>query len=197
MERTRRPPGRSVRLLADQVSILVVMERTRRHAALLSLFFSSLNCFNPCCDGTDSSTRVLSQVCEPAASRFNPCCDGTDSSTPRPVAGRSRAGCFNPCCDGTDSSTSFVPRLHARDLPVSILVVMERTRRRSRHRWTATSKMVSILVVMERPRRRATSGAGFRPQWSFNPCCDGSDSSTCRSTRDVDRHSRHVFQSLL
>ena len=41
---------------ADGVSILVVMERTHRHADSRPGPALDLSGFNPCCDGTDSST---------------------------------------------------------------------------------------------------------------------------------------------
>src|SRR5208337_1892176 len=89
----------------------------------------SRRCFNPCCDGTDSSTSHTQRLVWEAGC-FNPCCDGTDSSTPTTGHGRPTThGGFNPCCDGTDSSTPQ-PTRGLRDGTVSILVVMERTHRR-------------------------------------------------------------------
>src|SRR5271166_1909082 len=85
---------------------------------------------------------------------FNPCCDGTVSSTSCESCGATSRNGFNPCCDGTDSSTAR-PRLAAdRFRQVSILVVMERTHRHVRRRLTEEAdKEVSILVVMERTHR--------------------------------------------
>ena len=162
------------------VSILVVMDRTRRQPASKSAIAHGSRGFNPCCDGTDSSTSPGTSTWMPSWS-FNPCCDGTDSSTScarrcdlarrtgvsilvvmertrrRPCGSphSSRRGrCFNPCCDGTDSST------------------------RARRSLRQPIREVSILVVMERTRRPvAPSRRSSRPT-RFNPCCDGTDSST-------------------
>ena len=181
MERThRRHWLSSQQSRQNQVSILVVMERTHR-PGMAALSTPASGCFNPCCDGTDSSTSPCPRRRRGWAC-FNPCCDGTDSSTRSPGrSGRQAARCcFNPCCDGTDSSTSAWPRkddgrwwsfnpcCDGTDsstgivrccswsvLLVSILVVMERTHRRRRFQYACVHGLgVSILVVMERTHRR-------------------------------------------
>src|SRR5208337_3454428 len=134
---------------------------------------------------------------------FNPCCDGTDSSTSPPTSGGGSRRCFNPCCDGTDSSTRREPGDDDPTDRVSILVVMERTHRPRHDHRLLRHHRVSILVVMERTHRPARTGGPpqglhhvsilvvmerthrrlTRP-WTppstscFNPCCDGTDSST-------------------
>ena len=139
----------------DRVSILVVMERTHRPPAVDLLSFS-ISCFNPCCDGTDSST-----ICTRVGHR------------------RGAAICFNPCCDGTDSSTRRVLRHAGRLIHVSILVVMERTHRLDPGLIARADGLdVSILVVMERTHRRTPINRSRSTGCCFNPCCDGTDSST-------------------
>ena len=100
--------------------------------------------------------------------------------------------CFNPCCDGTDSSTPEVFRGKPKYRIVSILVVMERTHRRRRPRSRTQWWNVSILVVMERTHRPLTLTKKMYdlPLKCFNPCCDGTDSSTSR--KDQCRFRGHV-----
>ena len=135
----------------------------------------------------------------PSTSRrcFNPCCDGTDSSTSRtyPRTCSRRRG-FNPCCDGTDSSTWVCTRMGYKPGQVSILVVMERTHRRIGSTVMAisarcfnpccdgTDSSTSVLLPM-------TCGC----QTCFNPCCDGTDSSTFPVSTAKQRYA--TFQSLL
>ncbi len=144
MERTHRPPRGARNVVGDLVSILVVMERTHR---LPNTFARSL-------------FRTYG---------FNPCCDGTDSSTARTPIAHGAPPCFNPCCDGTDSSTAR-RRSRSRGGPgVSILVVMERTHRHCRPgRLTLgvpRDADVSILVVMERTHRSdADRAEGIEPR---------------------------------
>src|SRR5208337_1445175 len=178
------------------------MERTHRHVPVHPRKVRRPG-FNPCCDGTDSST---SPPTSGGGSRrcFNPCCDGTDSSTITSSAQtESTASSFNPCCDGTDSSTRREPGDDDPTDRVSILVVMERTHRPRHDHRLLRHHRVSILVVMERTHRPARTGGPpqglhhvsilvvmerthrrlTRP-WTppstscFNPCCDGTDSST-------------------
>jgi len=62
---------------------------------------------------------------------------------------------------------------------VSILVVMERTHRhQTRHAFRGRGQSVSILVVMERTHRQLPASSPSPYSESFNPCCDGTDSST-------------------
>ena len=62
---------------------------------------------------------------------------------------------------------------------VSILVVMERTRRLADCMNESCWTQVSILVVMERTRRRRDAWLRrLHDRDGFNPCCDGTDSST-------------------
>src|SRR5271166_552917 len=86
---------------------------------------------------------------------------------------------FNPCCDGTDSSTAHVAYFPGDSNRVSILVVMERTHRPPPPPAPGPPMGdVSILVVMERTHRLARITSRPPRSWGFNPCCDGTDSST-------------------
>ena len=87
--------------------------------------------------------------------------------------------CFNPCFNGSSSSTAF------RDIDswfkesVSILVLMEVPLQLCRNvRLPLLLLLVSILVLMEVPLQHPSL---FRVEWllfSFNPCFNGSSSST-------------------
>src|SRR5271157_5492599 len=57
---------------------------------------------------------------------------------------------------------------------------MERTHRLHRPAKRRAERGVSILVVMERTHRPRSTGAPAAHRLSFNPCCDGTDSSTVR-----------------
>ena len=209
-------PGRDRR---DNVSILVVMERTHRQRRPPGKHQDS-RCFNPCCDGTDSSTSAAEARDRADPASFNPCCDGTDSSTRNGTIILATLRGFNPCCDGTDSSTILLKKGFQPCVEVSILVVMERTHRplsclrgiqamsvsilvvmERTHRpdllcmHEDDDDAVSILVVMERTHRRATTNQGSPTSPSFNPCCDGTDSSTKHTVSHWGRLKR--FQSLL
>src|SRR5271166_5957941 len=79
---------------------------------------------------------------------------------------------------------------------VSILVVMERTHRQlCPTSYRRCSVRVSILVVMERTHRLGGKPSCAPWKRSFNPCCDGTDSST-RSWACVQSRATK-FQSLL
>ncbi len=91
-----------------------------------------------------------------------------------------RRSCFNPCCDGTDSSTGSFTSAGTGGEGVSILVVMERTHRQAMHVSYPQLGVVSILVVMERTHRLLALASGDGCEQCFNPCCDGTDSSTRR-----------------
>ena len=181
MERTHRPRPRPATWCHHElVSILVVMERTHRpHAAVSSS--ARHRCFNPCCDGTDSSTRLPM-----------PTVDRDIGVSILVVMERTHrhAHCGRSCPSHCAVSILVVmerthrPASMARTHPaleiVSILVVMERT-----HRLDPSSiadddrrRQVSILVVMERTHRHRPSSSGQRARQCFNPCCDGTDSST-------------------
>ena len=169
--------------------------------------------FNPCCDGTDSSTPTGGQPGCPTGGvsilvvmerthRPSPRCtvalrrgavsilvvmERTHRRSRSLLTGRAHTS-FNPCCDGTDSSTRSHTMPHRLQHGVSILVVMERTHRLGAVPFDSHELEVSILVVMERTHR--PSSATSRPSWPrcFNPCCDGTDSSTaypgrCRPPR--------------
>src|SRR5208337_2033 len=98
---------RPARLPRGNVSILVVMERTHRrarprrpaHRDRVSILVVMERTHRP----------LPGQQASHSAPCFNPCCDGTDSSTPAPPPKAAATCCFNPCCDGTDSSTSSSP----------------------------------------------------------------------------------------
>ncbi len=86
---------------------------------------------------------------------------------------------FNPCCDGTDSSTLPPHCRTSMSVDVSILVVMERTHRPDQAPGAIPGvHAVSILVVMERTHRRPGARRNTWRSCCFNPCCDGTDSST-------------------
>ena len=155
MERTHRPlPTVRRSQLRPGVSILVVMERTHRR-------------------GEDAQRPALQ-----AGVSILVVMERTHRRDPARCAAWQIIRCFNPCCDGTDSSTLRL-RICSRDCKgVSILVVMERTHRQPEVSHDGPRPHVSILVVMERthrPGRQPYPSAGVI---SFNPCCDGTDSST-------------------
>ena len=62
-------------------------------------------CFNPCCDGTDSSTQHRIRLpCPSRSVSILVVMERTHRRCSRPRR-RERSSSFNPCCDGTDSST--------------------------------------------------------------------------------------------
>ena len=111
-------------------------------------------------------------------SSFNPCCDGSAHRLGGRPSGSTVDACFNPCCDGTDSSTVGC-RSWPSDPAVSILVVMDTDSSTVLPIAMSTGHEVSILVVMERTHRLARRVDRWRSR-CFNPCCDGTDSSTSR-----------------
>src|SRR5208337_403481 len=94
-----------------------------------------------------------SKLVLPDVQSFNPCCDGTDSSTRCPGStARGQDNCFNPCCDGTDSSTRSSSSAPSMSGGFQSLL-MERTHRLPPPGSAGAAHSVSILVVMERTHR--------------------------------------------
>ena len=206
MERTHRQAGEPRGLhLHDPVSILVVMERTHRRHHAERRSGRRESSFNPCCDGTDSSTPIQKFYIMTVSQCFNPCCDGTDSSTRHrdgPDDGadgvsilvvmerthRLRDRCCKVRTRTVVSILVVMERTHRHRMltqeqslgeEVSILVVMERTHRLgAARRGGLGSGHVSILVVMERTHRHGHRRRQRPRRLGFNPCCDGTDSST-------------------
>ena len=123
-------------------------------------------CFNPCCGGTTSPTTTTPAGRRPGRSGFQSLLWWNDlaDSTARRRPGRSGRG-FNPCCGGTTSPTCDVKYVEEWLNRVSILVVVERPRRRLSGRRLAPGERVSILVVVERPRRRYESIAEIQREF--------------------------------
>ena len=90
--------------------------------------------------------------------------------------------CFNPCFNGSSSSTKRHQKCRYKRNVVSILVLMEVP---LQHWIGCTWKfnhLVSILVLMEVPLQLIPPLmlGGFMPPPCFNPCFNGSSSSTVR-----------------
>ena len=85
--------------------------------------------------------------------------------------------CFNPCFNGSSSSTQDDEDDGLEDYEVSILVLMEVPLQRGRKACRETKAGVSILVLMEVPLQ-LNAESGISGALSFNPCFNGSSSST-------------------
>ncbi len=103
---------------------------------------------------------------------------------------------FNPCCVGSVASTRpHRPLQPPRRRPVSILVVLDRSRQRQLRARVVNDGQVSILVVLDRSRQPESRGPGLVFWRGFNPCCVGSVASTQR--RPKGWYCQYGFQSLL
>ena len=86
---------------------------------------------------------------------------------------------FNPCFNGSSSSTTAAFTSSLLQFLVSILVLMEVPLQLRKSMLKANSScMVSILVLMEVPLQRKLEGLSAGSDDSFNPCFNGSSSST-------------------
>ena len=122
MERTHRPrsPGTRSPAHGTEVSILVVMERTHRRGRRLPYQGGCWLRFNPCCDGTDSSTSQMTST----------------------MTGRSTRVSILVVMERTHRHGPKAHRAEHADSDVSILVVMERTHR---HRYPRQDSMASAM----------------------------------------------------
>ena len=172
---------------ASGVSILVAMDRTRQHRRRRATCDSAG--FNPCCDGSDPSTRSVRRRPWRPIPCFNPCCDGSDPST---IASNRHQGCLARF----QSLLRWIGPVNTRS---SRGTWQTTTRFQSLLRWIGPVNGEAIETAAEIMREFQSLLRWIGPvnshswtraaatRWSFNPCCDGSDPSTWSTSSSTTR----------